>query len=92
MTVSESMNTVTLLGLIFLNPRFVFLDVLKILYTSLVNATVLRHDISIVTYISNKKTEEAQEKGKEVSNTKKIKSGLHKMGRSINSSLMSHKN
>lgn len=92
MTVSESMNTVTSLGLIFLNPRFVFLDVLKILYTSLVNATILHHDISIVTYISNKKTEEAQEKGKEVSNTKKkkIKGRLHKMGRSINSSLMSH--
>lgn len=85
------MNTVTSLELIFLNPRFVFLDVLKILYTSLVNATILHHDISIVTHISNKKTEEAQEKGKEVSTTKKkIKSRLHKMGRSINSSLMSH--
>lgn len=84
------MNTVTSLELIFLNPRFVFLDVLKILYTSLVNATILHH-ISIVTHISNKKTEEAQEKGKEVSTTKKkIKSRLHKMGRSINSSLMSH--
>ena len=90
MTVSESMNTVTSLELIFLNPRFVFLDVLKILYTSLVNATILHH-ISIVTHISNKKTEEAQEKGKEVSTKKKkIKSRLHKMGRSINSSLMSH--
>lgn len=85
------MNTVTSLELIFLNPRFVFLDVLKILYTSLVNATILHHDISIVTHISNKKTEEAQEKGKEVSTKKKkIKSRLHKMGRSINSSLMSH--
>lgn len=92
MTVSESMNAVTSLGLIFLNPRFVFLDVLKILYTSLVNAAIRHHDISIVTYVSDKKTEEAQEKGKEVSNTKKIKSRLHKMGRSINSSLMSHKN
>ena len=91
MTVSESMNTVTSLELIFLNPRFVFLDVLKILYTLLVNATILHHDISIVTHISNKKTEEAQEKGKEVSTKKKkIKSRLHKMGRSINSSLMSH--
>lgn len=85
------MNTVTSLELIFLNPRFVFLDALKILYTSLVNATILHHDISIVTHISNKKTEEAQEKGKEVSTKKKkIKSRLHKMGRSINSSLMSH--
>ena len=59
MTVSESMNAVTSLGLIFLNPRFVFLDVLKILYTSLVNAAILHHDISIVTYVSDKKTEEA---------------------------------
>lgn len=67
------MNTVTSLELIFLNPRFVFLDVLKILYTSLVNATILHHDISIVTHISNKKTEEAQEKGKEVSTKKKKK-------------------
>ena len=65
------MNTVTSLELIFLNPRFVFLDALKILYTSLVNATILHHDISIVTHISNKKTEEAQEKGKEVSTKKK---------------------
>lgn len=53
------MNAVTSLGLIFLNPRFVFLDVLKILYTSLVNAAILHHDISIVTYVSDKKTEEA---------------------------------
>lgn len=63
-TVSEGMNTITSLGLIFLNPRLVFLDVLKILYTSLINATLLCHDISIVTYTLNRKTEEAQEKGK----------------------------
>lgn len=63
MTMSEGMNTITSLGLILLNPRLVFLDVLKILYTSLVNATVLCHDISIVTYISNRKTEEARGKG-----------------------------
>ena len=58
------MNDITSLGLIFLNPRLAFLDVLKILYTSLVNATILCHDTSRVTYISNRKTEEAQRKGK----------------------------
>jgi hypothetical protein len=35
---------------------------LKILYTSLVNATILCYDISIVTYISNRKTEKSEEK------------------------------
>lgn len=49
-TVSEGMNAITSLGLIFLNPRLAFLDVLKILYTSLVNATILCDDISRVTY------------------------------------------
>lgn len=49
-TVSEGMNAITSLGFIFLNPGLVFLDVPKILNTSLVNATLLCHDISIVTY------------------------------------------
>ena len=70
-TVSEGTDTITSLGLIFLNPRLVFQDVLKILYTSLVNATLLCHDGSIVTDTSNRKTEEGQGKGKWVTNAKK---------------------
>lgn len=63
-TVFKGVNAITSLGFIFLNHRLVFLDVPKILYTSLVNGSILCHDISIVTHISNRKTEEAQGKGK----------------------------
>lgn len=55
-TVSEGVTAITSLGFIFRNHRLVSRDVLKILYTSLVNATILCHDVSIVTHISNRKT------------------------------------
>ena len=83
-TVSEGMNAITSLGFIFPSHRLMFLDVLKILYTSLVNATILCHDISIVTHISNRKTEEAQEKGSRLQMKKKkiIKNNrIHQMGK-----------
>lgn len=48
-TVPDVTNAVTSLGLTSLNSSLAFLDVLKIPYTSLVNATILCHDISIVT-------------------------------------------
>lgn len=95
-TVSEGMNAITSLGFIFPSHRLMFLDVLKILYTSLVNATILCHDISIVTHISNRKTEEAQEKGSRLQMKKKkiIKNNrIHQMGkRGVNSGLVCSKN